>query len=131
MFFNLIHLEILSFFIYYHFMNLSNIRNRYSFNALSLFGYIDTILLILCFIIFLKYMDYGWMLFGGLFCSVIVITIIGIFLSTYIYIYEHINENFRIKNEKFLSNKFIFFLQIIGVFLNLIPLTLMSALFIR
>ena len=71
------------------------------------------------------------MLFGGLFCSVIVITIIGIFLSTYIYIYEHINENFRIKNEKFLSNKFIFFLQIIGVFLNLIPLTLMSALFIR
>ena len=112
-------------------MNLKNIRNRYSFNALSLFGYIDTILLILCFIIFLKYMDYGWMLFGGLFCSVIVITIIGIFLSTYIYIYEHINENFRIKNEKFLSNKFIFILQIIGVLLNLIPLTLMSALFIR
>lgn len=71
------------------------------------------------------------MLFGGLFCSVIVITIIGIFLSTYIYIYEHINENFRIKNEKILSNKFIFILQIMGVFLNLIPLALMTTLFIR
>lgn len=71
------------------------------------------------------------MLFGGLFFSVIAITIIGIFLSTYIYVYEHINENFRIKNEKILSNKFIFILQIMGVFLNLIPLTLMSALFIR
>lgn len=112
-------------------MNLKNIRNRYSFNALSLFGYIDTILLILCFIIFFKYMDYGWMLFGGLFFSVIAITIIGIFLSTYIYVYEHINENFRIKNEKILSNKFIFILQIMGVFLNLIPLALMTTLFIR
>lgn len=112
-------------------MNLKNIRNRYSLNALSLFGYIDTILLILCFIIFLKYMDYGWMLFGGLFCSVIAITIIGIFLSTYVYIYEYINENFRIKNEKILSNKYIFIIQILGVSLNLIPLTLMTALFIR
>ena len=52
------------------------------------------------------------------------------YYEKFTYIYEEPNENFRIKNEKFLSNKFIFILQIIGVLLNLIPLTLMSALFI-
>ena len=132
MFFNIVHLEILSFFIYYHFMNLSNIKNRYSFNLLSLFGCINAILTFTAFLIthLMPFKD-AWVYLFTLFCIFVFTLPVGYLLTIFTYIYEEPNKNFRIKNEKFLSNKFIFILQIMGVFLNLIPLALMTTLFIR
>ena len=107
MFFNVIHLEILSFFIYYLFMNLSNIRNRYSFNALSLFGGINAILTFTAFLIthLMPFKD-AWVYLFTLFCIFVFTLPVGYLLTIFTYIYEEPNENFRIKNEKFLSNKF-------------------------
>ena len=113
-------------------MNLKEIRNRYSFNALSLFGCINAILTFTAFLIthLMPFKD-AWVYLFTLFCIFVFTLPVGYLLTIFTYIYENTNENFRIKNEKFLSNKFIFFLQIMGVFLNLIPLALMTTLFIR
>ena len=131
MFFNVIHLEILSFFIYYLFMNLLNIKNRYSFNTLSLFGYLNTILFVLYLAVFLTSTDYSWFYIVIVFNILMYTFSLGYLLTIFTYIYEELHENFRIKNENFLSNKFIFFLQIIGSLLSLIQLTIFTFLIIR
>ena len=131
MFFNLIHLEILSFFIYHLFMNLLNIKNRYSFNTLSLFGYLNTILFVLYLAVFLTSTDYSWFYIVIVFNILMYTFSVGYLLTIATYIYEELHENFRIKNEKFLSNKFIFILQIIGSLLSLTQLTIFSFLIIR
>ena len=131
MFFNVIHLEILSFFIYYLFMNLLNIKNRYSFNTLSLFGYLNTILFVLYLAVFLTSTDYSWFYIVIVFNILMYTFSLGYLLTIFTYIYEELHENFRIKNENFLSNKFIFFLQIIGSLLSLTQLTIFTFLIIR
>ena len=131
MFFNVIHLEILSFFIYYLFMNLLNIKNRYSFNTLSLFGYLNTILFVLYLAVFLTSTDYSWFYIVIVFNILMYTFSLGYLLTIFTYIYEELHENFRIKNEKFLSNKFIIFLQIIGSLLSLTQLTIFTFLIIR
>ena len=131
MFFNIIHLEILSFFIYYLFMNLLNIKNRYSFNTLSLFGYLNTILFVLYLAVFLTSTDYSWFYIVIVFNILMYTFSLGYLLTIFTYIYEELHENFRIKNENFLSNKFIFFLQIIGSLLSLTQLTIFTFLIIR
>lgn len=131
MFFNVIHLEILSFFIYYLFMNLLNIKNRYSFNTLSLFGYLNTILFVLYLAVFLTSTDYSWFYIVIVFNILMYTFSVGYLLTIATYIYEELHENFRIKNEKFLSNKFIIFLQIIGSLLSLTQLTIFTFLIIR
>ena len=131
MFFNVIHLEILSFFIYYLFMNLLNIKNRYSFNTLSLFGYLNTILFVLYLAVFLTSTDYSWFYIVIVFNILMYTFSLGYLLTIFTYIYEELHENFRIKNENFLSNKFIFILQIIGSLLSLTQLTIFTFLIIR
>lgn len=131
MFFNVTHLEILSFFIYYLSMNLLNIKNRYSFNTLSLFGYLNTILFVLYLAVFLTSTNYSWFYIVIVFNILMFTFSVGYLLTIATYIYEEPNENFRIKNEKFLSNKFIFFLQIIGSLLSLTQLTIFTFLIIR
>lgn len=131
MFFNVIHLEILSFFIYHLFMNLLNIKNRYSFNTLSLFGYLNTILFVLYLAVFLTSTDYSWFYIVIVFNILMYTFSLGYLLTIFTYIYEELHENFRIKNENFLSNKFIFFLQIIGALLSLTQLTIFTFLIIR
>ena len=131
MFFNVIHLEILSFFIYYLFMNLLNIKNRYSFNTLSLFGYLNTILFVLYLAVFLTSTDYSWFYIVIVFNILMYTFSVGYLLTIATYIYEELHENFRIKNEKFLSNKFIIFLQIIGSLLSLTQLTIFTFLIIH
>ena len=113
-------------------MNLSNIKNRYSFNLLSLFGCINAILTFTAFLIthLMPFKDACVYLFT-LFCIFVFTLSVGYLLTIFTYIYENTNENFRIKNEKFLSNKFIFILQIIGVLLNLTQLTIFTFLIIR
>ena len=131
MFFNVIHHEILSFFIYYLFMNLLNIKNRYSFNTLSLFGYLNTILFVLYLAVFLTSTDYSWFYIVIVFNILMYTFSVGYLLTIATYIYEELHENFRIKNEKFLSNKFIIFLQIIGSLLSLTQLTIFTFLIIH
>lgn len=113
-------------------MNLSNIKNRYSFNILSLFGYINSILIFAALLIFdLTTFESGWIYSITLFCFLIFTLPVGYILTIFTYIYEEPNENFRIKNENFLSNKFIIFLQIIGSLLSLTQLTIFTFLIIR
>lgn len=113
-------------------MNLSNIKNRYSFNLLSLFGCINAILTFTAFLIthLMPFKD-AWVYLFTLFCIFVFTLPVGYLLTIFTYIYEEPNENFRIKNEKFLSNKFIFFLQIIGALLSLTQLTIFTFLIIR
>ena len=130
-FFNIIHLEILSFFIYYLSMNLLNVKNRYSFNILSLFGYINAILVFVALVLLsLRTFEFGWHSIT-LFCILIFTLPVGYILTIFTYIYEELHENFRIKNEKFLSNKFIFIIQIIGALLSLALLIIFMFLIIR
>lgn len=112
-------------------MNLLNIKNRYSFNTLSLFGYLNTILFVLYLAVFLTSTDYSWFYIVIVFNILMYTFSVGYLLTIATYIYEELHENFRIKNEKFLSNKFIFILQIIGSLLSLTQLTIFSFLIIR
>ncbi len=113
-------------------MNLLNIKNRYSFNTLSLFGYINAILTFVAVLILdLTTFESGWIYSITLFCILIFTLPVGYILTIFTYIYEEPNENFRIKNEKFLSNKFIFILQIIGSLLSIAILTILIFLIIR
>ena len=112
-------------------MNLLNVKNRYSFNTLSLFGYLNTILFVLYLAVFLTSTDYSWFYIVIVFNILMYTFSLGYLLTIFTYIYEELHENFRIKNEKFLSNKFIFFLQIIGALLSLTQLTIFTFLIIR
>lgn len=111
-------------------MTLSNIKNHYSFNLLSLFGYLNTILLVLWLTTFFTYMEYNWFYLVIVFYILMTTLSVENLLAIFSYIYECSNENFRIKNEKFLSNKLIHIFQIIGFLLNLVLLTIFISLII-
>lgn len=100
-------------------MKLKDLRNHYSINILSLFGYINATLMSLT-IHFATSTQHKW--HPTIFYIFISSLLISYLFSALTYIYECSNKNFRIKNEKFLSNKLILIIQIIGVLFSLVIL---------
>ena len=92
-------------------------RNRYSFNILAIFSLIIFFTLVyeyfsLLYLAFKTYDAYGFPFF------IILVLLfscfyIASFVALIIYIFERI-YNIRIKSEKFLNSKFIFWFQILG-----------------
>ena len=107
-------------------MFLDKFRNRYSFNFLSICGWI--IFLLLCvFLIsiisamFSPYSGFPGIAFAFLFLLILALNIIFYLLTFFIYVFEIISWK-RITNEKFLNNKYIKIFQILGIIFAFLPI---------
>ena len=109
-------------------MFLDKFRNRYSFNFLSICGWI--IFLLLCaFLIpiisamFSPYSGFPGIAFAFLFLSILALNVIFYLLTFFIYIFEIISWK-RITNEKFLNNKYTKIFQTLGIIFAFLPITI-------
>ena len=109
-------------------MFLDKFRNRYSFNFLSICGWI--IFLLLCvFLIsiisamFSPYSGFPGIAFAFLFLLILALNIIFYLLTFFIYVFDIISWK-RITNEKFLNNKYIKIFQTLGIFFSFLPIIL-------
>ncbi len=107
-------------------MFLDKFRNRYSFNFLSICGWI--IFLLLCvFLIsiisamFSPYSEFPGIAFAFLFLLILALNIIFYLLTFFIYVFEIISWK-RITNEKFLNNKYIKIFRILGIIFAFLPI---------
>lgn len=109
-------------------MFLDKFRNRYSFNFLSICGWI--IFLLLCvFLIsiisamFSPYSGFPGIAFAFLFLLILALNIIFYLLTFFIYVFDIISWK-RITNEKFLNNKYIKIFQTLGIIFSFLPIIL-------
>ncbi len=107
-------------------MFLDKFRNRYSFNFLSICGWI--IFLLLCvFLIsiisamFSPYSGFSGIAFAFLFLLILALNIIFYLLTFFIYVFEIISWK-RITNEKFLNNKYTKIFQTLGIIFAFLPI---------
>ena len=109
-------------------MLLDKFRDRYSFNFLSICGWI--IFLLLCaFLIpiisamFSHYNGFPTIAFAYLFLLILGLNIIFYLLTFFVYVFEIISWK-RITNEKFLNNKYIKICQTLGIIFAFLPITI-------
>lgn len=115
-------------------MFLDKFRNRYSFNFLSICGWI--IFLLLCaFLIpiisamFSHYNGFPTIAFAYLFLLILGLNIIFYLLTFFVYVFEIISWK-RITNEKFLNNKYIKICQTLGIISAFLPITILAIFYI-
>ena len=115
-------------------MFLDKFRNRYSFNFLSICGWI--IFLLLCaFLIpiisamFSHYNGFPTIAFAYLFLLILGLNIIFYLLTFFVYVFEIISWK-RITNEKFLNNKYIKICQTLGIIFAFLPIIMIALFFI-
>ena len=111
-------------------MFLDKFRNRYSFNFLSICGWI--IFLLLCaFLIpfisamFSPYSGFPGIAFAFLFLLILALNIIFYLLTFFIYVFEIISWK-RITNEKFLNNKYTKIFQTLGIIFAFLPIIILA-----
>ena len=107
-------------------MLLDKFRDRYSFNFLSICGWIIFVLLSAFFIpiisaMFSHYNGFPTIAFAYLFLLILGLNIIFYLLTFFIYVFEIISWK-RITNEKFLNNKYIKIFQILGIIFAFLPI---------
>ena len=109
-------------------MFLDKFRNRYSFNFLSICGWI--IFLLLCAflipiisVMFPPYSGFPGIAFAFLFLLILALNIIFYLLTFFIYVFEIISLK-RITNKKFLNNKYIKMFQTLGIIFAFLPITI-------
>lgn len=114
-------------------MFLDKFRNRYSFNFLSVCGWI---IIILCAIFTLPelYIEYivgntaHALGVGITFLGILCLNIIFFILTFLIYVFEIISWK-RITNEKFLNNKYIKLIQTLGISFAFLPILILILFF--
>ncbi len=112
-------------------MFLDKFRNRYSFNFLSVCGWIIFVLfcIIICPYLVLAKDGLSFIpLF--LFCQFLIVLAILFYLITFfIYVFEIVSRK-RITNEKFLDNKYIKIIQYLGIIFAFLPIIMVLLLFV-
>lgn len=105
-------------------MILDKFRNRYSFNFLSICGWICFIAVILCvskeiyIIHILKNTQYLWGVYVY-YIGISFFAILSLFITSLIYFFEKI-FNIKMKNYEILNNKIIHIVQILGIIFELV-----------
>ena len=109
-------------------MFLDKFRNRYSFNFLSVCGWI--VFLLLCaflipiiFAMFSPYSGFPGIAFVFIFLLILAINVIFYLLTFFIYVLEIISWK-RITNENFLNNKYVKICQTLGIVFAFLPITI-------
>ena len=107
-------------------MLLDKFRNRYSFNFLSICGWIIFVLLSAFFIPIISamsshYSGFPGIAFAFLFLLILGLNIIFYLLTFFVYVFEIVSWK-RITNEKFLNNKYIKIFQILGIIFAFLPI---------
>ncbi len=115
-------------------MFFDNFRNRYSFNFLSVCGWIVFVLFIVytCPELYSEYIignsAHAWGV-GITFLGILIINIIFYLITFFIYVFELVSEK-QITNAKFLNNKYIKICQIIGIIFAFLPIIIVALLFL-
>jgi len=115
-------------------MLLDKFRDRYSFNFLSICGWIIFVLLSAFFIpiisaMFSHYNGFPTIAFAYLFLLILGLNIIFYLLTFFVYVFEIISWK-RITNEKFLNNKYIKICQTLGIIFAFLPITILAIFYI-
>ena len=115
-------------------MFLDNFRNRYSFNFLSICGWI--IFLLLCaFLIpiisamFSPYSGFPGIAFAYIFLLILGLNILFYLITFFVYVFEIVSWK-RITNEKFLNNKYTKIFQSLGIIFAFLPITILVIFYI-
>ncbi len=99
---------------------LDRFKNKYSYNFLAICGWFVVVLLT---VFYIKASISNW--YGSaislIFLIIFFINIIFLLISFIIYIFEEIFA-WKIKNQDFLNNKFIFIFQILGSVFAILPI---------
>ena len=98
-------------------------RDKYSFNFLSVCGWIIFVLylIIFSFIVLSPNEGFPALIFFYFFLLLLGLNVFFYIITFFIYVFETINFK-RITNEKFFNNKFIKIFQISGIVLAFLPL---------
>ena len=115
-------------------MFLDKFRNRYSFNFLSVCGWIIFVLLCVFFIpiisiMFSPYSGFPGIAFVFLFLSILCLNVLFYIITFFVYVFEIISWK-RITNEKFLNNKYIKITQTLGIIFAFLPIIMIVLFFI-
>ncbi len=114
-------------------MFLDKFRNRYSFNFLSVCGWI---IIILCTIFTLPelYIEYiigntahAWGV-GITFLGILCLNILFFILTFFVYVFETVSLN-KISSEKFLNNKYVKLIQNLGIVFAFLPILILILFF--
>ena len=115
-------------------MILDKFRNRYSFNFLSFCGWIILILIFLFLIpeLYNTYIigksDHFWGV-AVTYLGILILNLFFYFITLIIYIIESISLK-RIINEKYLKNKYINIILVLGIFFSLLPFVILIIYFV-
>ena len=109
-------------------MFLDKFRNRYSFNFLSVCGWIIFLLLSVCFFPYMFEDELGFPLLI-IFLSILGLNIVFYLITFFVYVFE-VTSWKRITNEKFLNNKYIKIFQTLGIIFAFLPIILVVLFFI-
>ncbi len=109
-------------------MFLDKFRNRYSFNFLSICGWIIFLLLCICFFPYIFEDELGFPIFL-IFIIILSLNILFYLITFFIYVFEIVSWK-RITNEKFLDNKYIKIIQYSGIIFAFLPIIMIVLLFV-
>ena len=115
-------------------MFLDKFRNRYSFNFLSVCGWIIFLVfsIYMCPELYISYVIgntehvWGWAI---TFLYTLGLNILFYLITFFVYVFELVSRK-RITNEKFLNNKYIKIFQTTGIFFAFLPILLVVLFFI-
>ena len=112
-------------------MFLDKFRNRYSFNFLSVCGWIIFVLLCIFFISIICSPHDGFpaIAFIFIFLLILGLNILFYIFTFFVYVFELISWK-RITNEKFLNNKYIKIFQTLGIIFAFLPIIMVVLLII-
>lgn len=109
-------------------MFLDKFRNRYSFNFLSICGWIIFLLLCICFFPYIFEDELGFPIFL-IFIIILSLNILFYLITFFIYVFEIVSWK-RITNENFLDNKYIKIIQYSGIIFAFLPIIMIVLLFV-
>ena len=112
-------------------MFLNKFRNRYSFNFLSVFGWIIFVLLCVFFIpiICSPYSGFPGIALFFIFLLILGLNILFYLITFFVYFFETVNFK-KITNTKFLNNKYIKIIQTLGIIFAFLPFLILICIFI-